>query len=224
MSKGALVKGWIERARAQGLCRGNFVPFRYCTGVKDPDKGTFIASWVSWFPVDGELKRFEQDPENITDPSVTASSWRIEIEDRLNSIEEQEYRERIKSLSLFHLRWQRDLWLALTQKSPLKTPNGLYDMPYPPTVILPKEIHEKMLDAEIRIQKSPKPSRGSKFDPPTKHEFKYARIKVGVDRLLRALRLERPDTSLEEAKRIYAEEEHISYGLVNRLYHYKAKK
>ncbi|MGA2622806.1 MAG: hypothetical protein ABSF91_03055 [Bacteroidota bacterium] len=56
------------------------------------------------------------------------------------------------------------------------------------------------------------------------HTPKHVLIKSGVNKMLESLRLEKPETSLEEAKRIYAHLNGLSYTNVNKSYHYTAKK
>ena len=57
-----------------------------------------------------------------------------------------------------------------------------------------------------------------------KYAPKHRIIKDEVDKLLQSLRMERPETTLEESKQVYANLTRDSYPNVNRLYHYKGKK
>ena len=59
---------------------------------------------------------------------------------------------------------------------------------------------------------------------PEKTTPKYEIVKVGVDRMLKRLQLERPSTTKDEAKRVYANQTNDTYSNVNRLYYYTVKK
>jgi len=58
----------------------------------------------------------------------------------------------------------------------------------------------------------------------TRFTQKHKIIKKGVDELHSSLKSERPETTLEETKRIYADLTKDSYENVNKAYHYKGKK
>ena len=67
-----------------------------------------------------------------------------------------------------------------------------------------------------------KPKKTQKLN--VKYIPKHQIVKDGVNRLLESIRLEEPETTLEHAKRVYANETEDSYSNVNRLYHYRSKK
>jgi hypothetical protein len=53
---------------------------------------------------------------------------------------------------------------------------------------------------------------------------KHTIVKEEVDKLLKSLRLERPETTLDEAKHVHANQVGDTYANVNKSYHYKGKK
>lgn len=57
-----------------------------------------------------------------------------------------------------------------------------------------------------------------------KYTPKHKVIKKGVNTMLEGLRLERPEATLDEAKRLYAHQVGDTYSSVNKAYHYKGKK
>lgn len=146
-------ENWIEKVRIAGLLSNNFVPFRYCRGVKEQERGVFLAVWDTWFQIGNELRQSERNFEPITDPEIIKIGFGINIEIRLNAIEEEEYKKRIKLLSLSELRNQLDLWKGLAKKSPLRSPNGMVVLQYAPVLLLPMEINERVVDLADDIQK-----------------------------------------------------------------------
>lgn len=166
---------WIQRTKVANLLHNNFAPFRYCAVVTKQENGTFIATWWAWFPEGEELKQIRQIPEEITDSSITECGFGIEMERRLNAIEEARYRESVKSLSLPELKKQRDLWRNLSEKSPLMSPNLMVRLVYAPTVIIEEEIQERIVEVVTAEQ--------SKTVIPTTREYLKDRCKIECDRL-----------------------------------------
>ncbi len=83
------------------------------------------------------------------------------------------------------------------------------------------ERKEKIIDTLIRKEKTNgiRDSGGeTKFEP--KHQI----VKREVNKLLTSLRIEKPSSTLEEAKRLYGHQTKNTYENVNKLYHYKPKK
>ncbi len=63
-----------------------------------------------------------------------------------------------------------------------------------------------------------------KKSEPKDYRPKNQRIKDGVNKLLQDMKIDRPETTLEDAKRLYARQTDDTYENVNRLYHYTPKK
>ena len=144
---------WIKKAKERRLFDDTFAPFRYFTTVTKKENGDFVAPWISWFPERGILKRFHIEPEEIIDPLIVGDGFAPEIHNRLNAIEKEQYEKRIKSLSLAQLRKQRSLWRALDEKSPLMSPNGMVRLDYPPLLVLPEEIRERIEESAEQEEK-----------------------------------------------------------------------
>lgn len=68
-----------------------------------------------------------------------------------------------------------------------------------------------------------KKSNGAE-DLSVRYAPKHKIVKSEVDKLLQSLRAERPETTLDESKQVFANLTGDSYSNVNRLYHYRAKK
>jgi hypothetical protein len=102
---------------------------------------------------------------------------------------------------------------------------------YPPLEGIYQREHHKcsnLLEAEIakhNVEVGTKQARDSKgISQNRTHIPKHKVVKEGVNKMLKSLRLERPETTLDEAKHVYANQEGLSYANVNKAYHYKSKK
>ena len=89
--------------------------------------------------------------------------------------------------------------------------------------MLDVEIGKHNLEVELRQEAIPdrQPQRISESN---EHIPKHKIVKVGVSKMLESLRLGRPEATLDEAKRVYADQVGDSYANVNKAYHYKGKK
>ncbi len=175
---------WIGEANEHKMFPKAFAPFRYFKRVRKEGNGRFFGDWISWFPDKQKLTQFSTTPEEIVDPSIIGTGFTIEIENRLNAIEEQEYRRRVKALPLNELKRQRDLWRELAERSPLLSPNLMLQLVYAPTVILPEEIQERVLQTVLRSQPKGRPSLPEDEQNRLKR-FAHGKFKAKLQELLR---------------------------------------
>lgn len=110
----------------------------------------------------------------------------------------------------------------LTQNSPNDEERNYY-------YLLKCEVEDRNILAVVDNKGRIKPDKEIKTtsvqkDDHDSQQFKHKTIKEGVDKLLSSLRLEDPSTTLDHAKRVYANLTGDTLSNVNRLYHYKPKK
>ncbi len=117
--------------------KDKFVPFRVFTSLTNNSTEGY---WKSWFVSHGRGILWEfrsREPERITDDVVPILQQEEGLR-RLNVLEENDYRERITSLTLSELKEQRRLWQELRARKSVR-------IEYPPIEMLATEIQEKLI-------------------------------------------------------------------------------
>jgi hypothetical protein len=149
---------WIDEIKKLGFYNDNLVPFRFFDKIVRKYSGDREAHWVSWFLNNrNELQEFEiassLEEIDISSP-IGFCNTDPELENNFNNREVNEYRERIKSVSIESLRNQQKLWENLHIKSPLRTKSGNLILVYMPIPTIKDEIQKRLVDAVVSKTKS----------------------------------------------------------------------
>jgi hypothetical protein len=187
----AYSEAWLKPFKDTGMFPPDFVPFRLHTKVEATRKGETFTYWITWFPTEkGELLQLSEKGEEVTDWLILGSidDSVSAIANRLNELEEQEYRKRIEELALPGLRKQQQMWNALQRKFPRTVANRGLFLTYPPLRLLSDEIQKQMLDSVL--DSNPTPQKQTTFDKSEKVKIIIVREKYTlkhfreVDRLI----------------------------------------
>jgi hypothetical protein len=116
--------------------------------------------------------------------------------------------------------WKAGLW-----RKPLPSLAGILEIP---SQVAKKTIELMEAFSQDRGMENGKLPKAKKIkttgEKDTDYIPKHRIVKRDVDKLLASMRLEKPETTLDDAKRLYGHQTKNSYSNINKAYHYKPKK